>query len=46
MSACETCWNEAWRQAQMLGGTQVEHYQRLIAEMDHHEQREEPTDGR
>ena len=35
MSACEDCWNEAYRQARMLGGSQVEHYERLIRSVEH-----------
>ena len=30
MSACETCWDEAFRRSRMLGGSQVDHYQRLM----------------
>jgi hypothetical protein len=30
MAACETCWDEAFRQSRMLGGSQVDRYQRLM----------------
>ena len=35
MAVCEACWNEAYRQVQLLGGNQVEHYERLIRETEH-----------
>ena len=30
MNACEPCWNEAYRQSRLLGGSQVDHYRRLL----------------
>ena len=36
MSACEPCWNEAYRQSRMLGGSQVDYYLRLIEVLDGH----------
>jgi hypothetical protein len=32
MSACETCWADAYIRARALGGSQVEHYERLLSE--------------
>jgi hypothetical protein len=32
MSACETCWGDAYARSRMLGGSQVEHYQALLKE--------------
>lgn len=32
MSACEPCWNEAFRKSRALGGSQVDYY-RLLIEM-------------
>ena len=31
MSACEVCWEKAWRTAQFRGTSQVDEYQRLTA---------------
>lgn len=43
MTACETCWGDAYTRARMLGGTQVEHYHTLLTERaDDHD--EETTD--
>jgi hypothetical protein len=36
MAACEPCWNEAFRQSRALGGSQVDHYLRLIELLDGH----------
>lgn len=35
MSTCEKCWNAAFTQSRMLGGTQVEHYHRLLEAIKH-----------
>lgn len=32
MTACETCWGDAYARSRMLGGSQVEHYYALLAE--------------
>lgn len=32
MSACEKCWDQAFLQSRLLGGSQVDHYQRLLVE--------------
>ncbi|HZJ25879.1 MAG TPA: hypothetical protein VFF40_02520 [Acidimicrobiia bacterium] len=32
MSACERCWTDAYRESRMFGGSQVDHYRRLIEE--------------
>lgn len=32
MSACETCWADAFIRSRALGGSQVEHYERLLVE--------------
>lgn len=45
MAACEPCWNEAYRQSRLLGGSQVDHYQRLIEILDGHPH-DEPTTHR
>jgi hypothetical protein len=34
MTACETCWGDAYARARMLGGAQVEHYHALLTERD------------
>lgn len=36
MSACEPCWNEAFRQSRALGGSQVDYYQKLLEVLDGH----------
>ena len=36
MSACEPCWNEAYRQSRLAGGSQVDHYYRLLKVRDGH----------
>ena len=36
MTACEPCWNEAYRQSRLLGGSQVDHYRRLLEVLDGH----------
>ena len=36
MAACEPCWNEAFRQSRMLGGSQVDYYLALIETLDSH----------
>ena len=36
MAACEPCWNEAYRQSHMLGGSQVDYYLNLIETLDGH----------
>ena len=36
MAACEPCWNEAYRQSRLLGGSQVDHYRRLLDVLDGH----------
>lgn len=36
MSACEACWDEAYRRSCLVGGSQVDHYQRLIETLDGH----------
>lgn len=41
MSACEKCWGEAYARSRMLGGSQVDHYHRLLADRIHGE----PTDA-
>jgi hypothetical protein len=43
MTACEPCWNEAYRQSRLLGGSQVDHYLRLIEVLDGHECAPSPT---
>lgn len=35
MSACEKCWSQAYVQSRMFGGSQVEHYYRLLEETEH-----------
>lgn len=32
MSACETCWADAYVEARLKGGSQVDHYHRLLRE--------------
>ena len=32
--ACETCWADAFTESKLHGGTQVEHYLRLLRERD------------
>lgn len=36
MTACEPCWNEAYRQSRMLGGSQVDYYLKLLETIDGH----------
>lgn len=36
MTACEPCWNEAFRQSRMLGGSQVDYYLKLLETIDGH----------
>lgn len=36
MSACEPCWNEAYRQSRLLGGSQADYYRRLLDLLDGH----------
>lgn len=36
MSACEPCWDEAYRQSRLVGGSQVDHYRRLLELLDSH----------
>jgi len=36
MAACEPCWNEAYRQSRLVGGSQVDHYLRLVETLDGH----------
>ena len=36
MAACEPCWNEAYRQSRILGGSQVDYYERLIRALPNH----------
>lgn len=43
MTACEPCWNEAFRQSRMLGGSQVDYYLRLIETLDNHPHSDTPT---
>lgn len=47
MSACETCWNDAYTRARMRGGTQVDNYYALLAERaaDHDAQTTETRCG-
>lgn len=40
MTACEPCWNEAFRQSRLIGGSQVDHYLKLLELLDSH-----PHDG-
>lgn len=37
MSVCEPCWNEAYRQSRLLGGSQVDYYLRLLEVLDGHQ---------
>ena len=47
MSACETCWGDAYARARMLGGSQVEHYYALLAERaDDHAEICEPEEAK
>jgi hypothetical protein len=32
MAMCETCWADAYLRARLLGGSQVDHYHRLLDE--------------
>lgn len=43
MATCEPCWNEAFRQSRMLGGSQVDHYLRLVEVLDGHPHDEPST---
>lgn len=43
MAACEPCWNEAFRQSRLVGGSQVDHYQRLIELLPNHPHDAQPT---
>ena len=36
MAACEECWADAVLASRTLGGSQVDHYQRLLAERGEH----------
>lgn len=36
MTACESCWNEAYRQSRLRGGSQVDHYLALLEVLDGH----------
>jgi len=40
---CEPCWNEAYRQSRMLGGSQVDYYRRLIETLNGHPHDATPT---
>lgn len=33
---CEPCWNEAFRQSRLLGGSQVDYYHRLLEVLSGH----------
>lgn len=44
MSACEKCWAAAWWRAQVMGGSQTDHYRDLLAE--HPEHADEPAESR
>lgn len=32
--ACERCWDDAFKASKMLGGSQADHYRRLLNERD------------
>lgn len=36
MTACELCWDQAFRDSRMLGGSQTDHYHRLLKVNKHH----------
>ena len=43
MSACETCWATAFIRSRALGGSQVEHYEKLLIEpTDHPDHADDP----
>lgn len=42
MPPCEECWNNAFVQSRMLGGSQVDWYHKLL-ETDTHENRQEAS---
>lgn len=44
MTACEPCWNEAYRQSRLLGGSQVDYYLKLIEVLEHHPHNEPTAD--
>lgn len=44
MTACEPCWNEAYRQSRLLGGSQVDHYRKLLEVLDGHPH-DEPSES-
>lgn len=35
MATCEPCWYQALLLSRMLGGSQVDHYRKLLAEIEH-----------
>lgn len=43
MAACEPCWNEAFRQSRLVGGSQVDHYLRLLEIVPNHPHDTAPT---
>ena len=38
MSACEICWEKAWRTAQIRGTSHVDEYHQLVATPHKHEE--------
>jgi hypothetical protein len=42
MTACETCWGDAYARARMLGGSQVDHYRALLAAIEHRTTTDQP----
>lgn len=38
MSACEKCWGDAYVRAQIMGGSQADHYRDLLAANTDHDE--------